>query len=1163
MKKIKLTLLAGLMALMFQSAFPAWNWNRPADSFALYLYLFQNNNGQAVKYPEGNGNLDTWFYFYPGNRWLKFGSYRYSRLNDTDEKNGNNWLITYWTLFEGFHNFNDFGYSTLPWRDENSYINKKDEPVDIDLDLLDPIDYVGSNFFRDFTKVKRAFMKRTAGDIYIGKNAFKNSGLQMFNIYVPQYSDFDRRVWDIIYTHYYDDGCFEDTRNFDYYKFGHGAVVCNRVFKNSGLKEIQIGCGAKCTGSYVFENCTKLYKVTLEYYQAAYADGKWYDVLAPAFNFRYTAGMFRGCTSLAEISIPSYMTGWIGDYAFQGCTALKRVYNESWEAQKINANVFDGVNIEDAVLYVRNIDSYCNTDVWDDFGKITTQGMGEALQTRIIPQSVSLGDTSLYTLVEDNTLHLTAKITPQTGIISSNVTWSSSNPEVAAVSADGTVTGISPGTAVITCTTSSGARKANCTVTCVKNVRSVTVPGAAEVHTTETVVLTPEILPADAHDRQLSWISSNPSVATVINGTVLGISDGQCDITCTSISNSSASAVCCVKVTTPVVSVSLNTENTTVYRDYPFNFSLRIIPENSTVKTVKWSSGNPAVAAVSQDGTVTPLSVGETDITVTSDDGGHTATCHTRVITISPGEVRLDRYTAVIEQGRTQKLVAEIYPSIAHLKDITWSSENPDVATVSPDGTVTAVSAGETDITARAVDGGKTAKCMVIVPVPQEETVHVTHILLDISSMEVYPNEKFSIAASVYPENAANRDVLWYSSNIRTATVSPDGAVTAVSAGRAVITAMSVDGGKTQSCMVTVMPVPNYPEGISINTGSAVIDWNESPSLQLYATVFPTVATDKKILWESGNPNVAVVDQKGLVTGIADGNAEIYALTSDKSRKSTCRITVKNFPWGGGYPEVLLDACELNMNINTSRKLSATFPELIVEYVYESSNPEVAAVERDGTVTATGAGSAAITVRYFHARYGWLKSRPCTVSVTRPAEEVRINGLSEVNLSPGNSYRITATVIPQEETGRDIRFTSANPEVATVSSDGTVTAAGEGKTTVSAILWNARKNGNITVTVKRQSVENSGRADEGNLKTGIEGNVPENPVRVYCEHGKIYVNTACSERVTVCTLNGRTVEDVFKKSGEDVIDIGKRVRDRIIILKGSSGWVRKLIIIKK
>lgn len=228
-----------------------------------------------------------------------------------------------------------------------------------------------------------------------------------------------------------------------------------------------------------------------------------------------------------------------------------------------------------------------------------------------------------------------------------------------------------------------------------------------------------------------------------------------------------------------------------------------VFPENATNTTVTWSTGNPAVASVT-DGLVRGLSEGSATISVTSEEGGFTASClvsvtdyHAESVTITPsGEQSL-------KKGETLQLTAAVLPDNAINKNVTWTSSNTAVATVDAAGKVTATGGGEAEVTVSTVDGGKTASVKVLVVVPCEG------IALSESSIEIYEGiSKNGITISFTPADCSDKEIIWnYDSSIISLFTESDGTVTitGVLEGETVVKATTSDGGFTAEIKVKVL----------------------------------------------------------------------------------------------------------------------------------------------------------------------------------------------------------------------------------------------------------------------------------------------------------------------------------------------------------------------
>ncbi len=213
-----------------------------------------------------------------------------------------------------------------------------------------------------------------------------------------------------------------------------------------------------------------------------------------------------------------------------------------------------------------------------------------------------------------------------------------------------------------------------------------------------------------------------------------------------------------------------------------------------------WTSSNTNTVIVNSDaGTITAVHEGAANVSMKEPITG--ASTSKTVSVTDPNVVTgvsLDKTTLELGTGASATLTATVSPVSAANKNVTWSSSNTAVATVSSSGVVKGVKAGTAVITARTVSGSKTATCTVNV------SQSVTGVSLDKKNLTLLPGASGKINATVLPSNAKNKNITWSSSNKSVATVDQDGNVKAVAPGLAVITVKTQDGNKTASCNVRV-----------------------------------------------------------------------------------------------------------------------------------------------------------------------------------------------------------------------------------------------------------------------------------------------------------------------------------------------------------------------
>ena len=416
-------------------------------------------------------------------------------------------------------------------------------------------------------------------------------------------------------------------------------------------------------------------------------------------------------------------------------------------------------------------------------------------------------------------------------------------------------------------------------------------PSRIEIIEGGSAALSASVSPEAASDRVVSWSSSDRSVATVDKtGTVQGLKPGTATVTATAEGKSGTCTVTVKAKAVNVTEVTLDKTELTLTEGETETLTATVKPDNADNRKVTWSSDKTDVATVDGAGRVTAVKAGEAVVTVTTEDGGKTASCKVTVKAkaVSVTEVTLDKTKLTLTEGETETLTATVKPDNADNKKVKWSSDKTEIATVDGAGKVTAVKAGEAVVTVTTEDGGKTATCKVTV---KAKAVNVTDVSLDKTELTLTEGETETLTATVKPDNADNKKVKWSSDKTEIATVGGDGKVTAVKAGEATVTVTTEDGGKTASCKVTVKAKIVPVTGVEVNPWAVTLSVRGTSKLSY--TIRPADATNQNVKWESESPSVATVDSEGNVQGVAAGTAKICVTTEDGGFKSYCTVTVK------------------------------------------------------------------------------------------------------------------------------------------------------------------------------------------------------------------------------------------------------------------------------
>lgn len=492
----------------------------------------------------------------------------------------------------------------------------------------------------------------------------------------------------------------------------------------------------------------------------------------------------------------------------------------------------------------------------------------------------------------------------------------------------------------------------------------------AQINVGEILKMNIDISPVDADNKNVFWSVSDKSIITVDeSGNVKAIKAGTAWVKAVSEDNPEAKDSCLIVVKQPVKSVVLTPS------DYTFTsigqslqLNVAIMPADASNKNVFWSSSNEHVCTV-EDGKLTSKGKGTAIITVTTEDGGHTAICN---IIVKQGVTGISINQEILNLhsiGESVQLTATVLPEDAENKKVIWSSLDEKVCKV-VDGFVLAVGEGTTVITATTEDGGFTAKCVVTVNVQKP----VTSVTLNYENYILRSiGESVQLKATVLPENANNKKVTWKSSDEKVCTV-VEGKVTATGEGKATITATTEDGGFTATCAISVEI--NHPvTSISLNRESYTMHAT-GETIQLKATILPSNATNKKVTWTSSNTNVCTV-ANGLVTATGEGKATITATTEDGGFTATCVISVEiNHPVTDislNYDNYVLsgigESVQLKANIlpeNATNK----------DVTWKSYNENVCIVNK-GLVIGIGYGTAVVSVTTVDGNH----MATCTITV--------------------------------------------------------------------------------------------------------------------------------------------------------------------------------------
>ena len=392
--------------------------------------------------------------------------------------------------------------------------------------------------------------------------------------------------------------------------------------------------------------------------------------------------------------------------------------------------------------------------------------------------------------------------------------------------------------------------------------------------------------------------------------------------------------------------------------------------------------------------------------------------------------------TADIKVGTSVSAGYNLYPPCASNQNVSWSSDNNDIASVDGNGVVYGKAAGVVSITVTSEDGSFSSSCYFNVkPLVSNITLSKTNIVTGIGVTE-------NVTATVSPDDSYDKSVSWESDNTAVASVDQSGNITGKSVGTATVIARANDGSNvTATCSVTVKPLVY---SVALDEDSVTIPVGRE--IHLTATVAPDDAFNKNLSWESSDSSVVTVDSNGNVKAVSSGTAVVTAKTTDGSNVfDTCAFNVKPL-----VSSIKIQPSESNLYVGQEEALVAVVsPENAYDrsVTWTSSDESIAKVDQNGVVTALDDGTVSITAK---ANDGSGVAGVCNYTIEWIPSGIALSKKNSV-LKEGTGETLTALFDPIA-VDRDVVWNSSNESVVTVDQNGHVTAVAAGNAVVTAML---------------------------------------------------------------------------------------------------------------
>lgn len=413
--------------------------------------------------------------------------------------------------------------------------------------------------------------------------------------------------------------------------------------------------------------------------------------------------------------------------------------------------------------------------------------------------------------------------------------------------------------------------------------------------------------------------------------------------------------------------------------------------------------------------------------------------------------ISLNAETSSGKIGESFSLNATLTPENASNKNITWKSDNENVATVDNKGVVIFVGYGKCYITATTEDGNKKASCYFYV---YDDVAHD----LDFYSPKEVVNvgEMIALQATVLPVEAENKEIEYKSYDTNVATISENGFLNAISPGYVTLSATETFSGITKFLSILVVkPITSF----SVTEENVVVS---ELDYQIKTKTYPADATQTELIYTSSDTSIATVSKKGYVTFQKAGQVQITIEDQNKTMSKTISIKSTN----GFVDDIFIEDAIINTSLSDAARfieISVTPKSLSLNNVeIKSDNPEICTVDENNYLQVFSTGSTTIRLRAQKSSSEWIE-KTILVNVTYPAESIVL--ADEIYVAE-NLVKLEPKAYPQISTNKDFFFHSSDETKATVSHDGVVQKVESGVVEVEILVYANQDYSDISKTIK-------------------------------------------------------------------------------------------------
>ena len=651
--------------------------------------------------------------------------------------------------------------------------------------------------------------------------------------------------------------------------------------------------------------------------------------------------------------------------------------------------------------------------------------------------------------------------------LTTQVTWQSSNTDIATINADGILTAQNAGDVIVTATLGSVNNTTAIAITAATLDSINVTPGDISIANGTSTNLQATGFYSDSSSQnltsQVSWQSNDPDIAEInSSGSLTSKNTGNTIVTASLNGQTSSTSI---TVTSAILSsINITPGQTSIANGTSSSLLATGLYTDQTTQDltqqVSWRSNNNAISDIDFNGVVSGNSVGTSIITASLGTISNTASVDITTATLI--SINVTPNVTSIANGTNTSLIASGFYTDDSTQDLTqqvsWQSDDSNILEVSSSGVVTARSVGSATITA-SFEGQSNSSSITVT------TATLESITVSPNSSSLPNGTNINLQATGFYSDSTSQDltaqVSWQSNDSAIAETSSLGLVTARSVGSATITASFEGQSNSSSITVTTATL----ESITVSPNSSSLP--NGTNINLQATGFYSDSTSQdltaQVSWQSNDSAIAETSSLGLVTARSIGSATITANFNGKSSSSSITITDATIDSITVSPNTSSLPNGTNINLQATGFYSdSSSKDLTTQVSWQSSNNTIAEISNLGLLTARSVGTAVITTNFEG------QSNSASITVTAATLDSITVSPNTSSLPNGTNINLQATGFYSDASSQDlttqVSWQSGNNAIAEISNLGLLTARSIGVATITASFDGKNSSSSITIT---------------------------------------------------------------------------------------------------